>query len=93
MKREGGDLVQVLRVKSAHETARRYAEKSLMAFLEGGRYSRDHKPKSLAWVLGIIESSGIRGSELMAMFQRLSGYGDPESLQSAFLECRRRELF
>ena len=83
----------MVRVKSVHEAARRYAEKSLMAFLEGGRYSRDHKPKSLAWILGVIESSGIRGPELMAMFQRLSGYGNPEGLQSAFHECRRRAFF
>lgn len=86
-------MVRVSRVTPPHEAARRYAEKSLMAFLEGGKYSRDHKPKSLAWIAGVIESSGIRGPELMAMFQRLSGYGDLERFQSAFHECRRRALF
>ena len=83
----------MVRVKSAHEAAKRYAEKSLMAFLEGGRYSRDHKPKSLAWILGVIESSGIRGAELTAILQGLSGYGDSERFQSVFHECQRRTLF
>jgi len=64
-----------------------------MAFLEVGKYSRDHKPKGLAWIAGVIESSGIRGPELTAMFQRLSGYGDPERLQSAIHECQRRAFF
>lgn len=64
-----------------------------MAFIEGGGYSRDHKPKSLAWILGVIESSGIRGPELTAIFQGLSGYGDPERFQSVFQECRARALF
>lgn len=82
-----------MRVKSVHEAARRYAEKSLMAFLEGGKYSRDHKPKSLTWILGVIESSGIRGSELMTIFQGLSGYGDSDRLQSVFHECQQRALF
>jgi hypothetical protein len=59
-----------VRVKSAEGAARRYAEKSLMAFLGGGRYSKDHRPKTLAWIIGVVQSSGFRGQELVSIFQR-----------------------
>lgn len=77
-------------VKSLEASARRYAEKSLMAFLEAGAYSKDHKPKSFSWVIGIIQSSGVRGQELLSIFQRHRGYGDITRFQQAFEESQRR---
>ena len=79
-------------MKALDDGARRYAEKSLMTFLEGGLYTRDHKPQSTNWIIGVIQSSGIRGSELMSVFQRLR-YGDPISHSNVFSECQRHGWF
>jgi len=80
-------------MKTLDDGARRYAEKSLMTFLEGGLYTRDHKPQSINWIIGVIQSSGIRGSELMSAFQRLNRYGDPTRHSNAFAECQRHGWF
>lgn len=82
-----------VRVKSVEESARRYAEKSFLAFLEAGRFSKDHKPKSLAWIMGVIRSSGVRGQTLSSIFQRHRGYGDSSRFDAAFEECQRRGWF
>ncbi len=80
-------------MRTVEEGARRYAEKSLMAFLEGGRYSRDRKPRTLNWVVGVIRSSGVRGQQLQSVFQRQQIYGDPVLWQQAYAECETQGWF
>ena len=78
------------RVMSVEEIVRRYAKRSLMSFLEGGRYTKNHRPLSLSWIVGILESSGIRGRDLMEVFRELGGYDDPIKFAEVFAACQRR---
>lgn len=77
-------------MKSLEESAIRYAEKSLMAFLEAGKYAKDRKPKTLAWIIGVIRASGVRGQDLDAILKRLQDYGDGNRYRQAVAECRRQ---
>jgi len=76
-------MVKVSRVKPLEEYVRRYAQKSLMAFLEG--------KKNLNWIKGVIRVSGIlrRKEKLKMIFYQLKGYGDPSRYQAILEECKR----
>jgi len=67
-------------IKSMEEISRRYARGSLRAFLEG--------KKNLSWVLGVIESSEVRGRGLSEIFEGQKGYGNSERYRKAFSACR-----
>lgn len=70
-------------VKSVEDTTRNYARKSLMAFLDG--------EKTLNWIIGVIRSSGVRGSRLTEIFENLRGYeGNPVRYQEARTACREQ---
>lgn len=77
-------------VKTPEVTRKRYAERSLKAFLEGGKYAKDHKPKTVNWVAGIIRASGVSGEDLQSIFSQLRDYGDQELYRQAYTECQRR---
>ena len=62
---------------------RRYAKNCLNAFFEG--------KKSLKWIIGVIESSGVRGQILQDIFQELQHYGDPLRWQEAYQACQEQE--
>lgn len=49
-------MVRVSRVKPLDVAVRRYAQKSLMALLDG--------KKNLNWIVGVIISSGVKGGQL-----------------------------
>ncbi len=72
----------MVRVKSPEETTRRYAQNSLRAYLEG--------QKNLNWIIGVIRSSGVRGSRLVQVFERLRDYGDPVRYLEAKTACEDR---
>lgn len=50
--------------------ARKYAERSIQAYLEG--------LQELPWVLGVIKSSGVPSEEIIKMMETLRTYG-PEA--------------
>lgn len=52
---------------SVEEAGRRYAEKSLRCFIDGGKYARNGKPQSIQWLIGVINSSGATANELKDM--------------------------
>jgi len=39
-------------IKDKDTTTRNYVKNSLLAFIEGGKYSCDKKPLSLKWIIG-----------------------------------------
>lgn len=67
------------------KSTKRFAKKSLMAFLEG--------EKNLNWIAGVVKSSGVKGEKLKEIFDGLKGYGDMARYQQAYQECRERGLF
>lgn len=67
-------------IKSMDEISRRYACGSLRAFLEG--------KQNLNWIIGVIESSGVRGRGLSEIFEGQKGYGNSERYREAFSACR-----
>lgn len=64
------------------ETTRRYAKRSLQAFLEG--------KKNLNWIVGVIRSSGVRGPRLTQIFRELQDYGDKKRFEAAYQASRDR---
>lgn len=50
----------MVKVKDVETVTRNYAKKSLMTFLESGKYTKDKKPRSLNWIIGIIKSFGVK---------------------------------
>jgi hypothetical protein len=67
-------------VKSIAMATRNYARGALRVFLEG--------KKNLNWVLGMIRSSGVRGSELAEIFQGIKSYSAMDRYQEALAACR-----
>ena len=49
---------------SLQEADKRCAEESLRFFIDGGKYARDGKPKSIRWLIGVINSSSLNANEL-----------------------------
>ena len=78
-------MVRVVRVKPLDVVTRNYAERSLIAFLEG--------KKNLNWIVGVIRSSGVRGERLLGVFNRLANHRDKPRYQQAFLACKNLGLF
>lgn len=64
----------MIKVKDLEIWIRNYVKKSLRAFVEGGKYSKDGKAKTLNWITGIIRGSGISKEALAEIFERLRGY-------------------
>lgn len=64
----------MIKVKDPEITIRNYVKNSLKVFLEGGKYSKDRKPKTLNWITGVIRASGISKEALAEIFERLRGY-------------------
>lgn len=56
------------------ETVRSYVKGSLVAFIEGGKFARDKKPKSVNWLIGVIRHSGIAAVELPQIVDELKSY-------------------
>jgi len=73
----------VVSTKSVEETTRRYAQNCLRAYLEG--------KKNLNWIMGVIRESGVRGSRLAEVFDRLRGYGDPHRYHQVKKACEDQE--
>lgn len=60
--------------KTLHEADTRRVERSLMTFIEGGKYSKDHKPRAINWWVGIVRSSALSNEELQRIFTKLENY-------------------
>ncbi len=58
----------MLEIRSLDESARRYAEGSIKAYLEG--------KKNENWIKGILLASGQNLVEIRTMVHSLHGYGD-----------------
>lgn len=70
------------KIKGMKTIPQRYAKNSLEAFLRGSQ--------GLAWIVGVIRSSGVRGQALGNLFRGLQGYGDPVRFRNAYQACRER---
>jgi len=70
----------MVKIRSLEETTRRYAKRSLQAFLEGR--------KNLNWIVGVIRSSGVRGPRLSEVFRELQDYGDRKRFGAAYQACQ-----
>lgn len=83
-------------IKSLDITTRRYAENSLRAYMEGGKYAKDKKPKNLNWLIGVIKSSGVKPNTLIEIFNEMQNYPQNEEeksrLELAFKECQNQGL-
>lgn len=75
---------------SVEEAGRRYAEESLRCFIDGGKYARDGKPKSIRWLIGVIDSSGATSDELKDMLDKARHY--PKTIEEGdrFDEAKRK---
>lgn len=82
----------MVRVKSKETRSRNTAKRSLMTFLEGGKYSKDKKPMTLNWITTVIASSGVRGDKLREIFNELRDYGDRERFISVLERCEKENL-
>ena len=45
-----------------------------MTFIEGGKYTRDKKPKSTNWIMGVIKASRIEKEILREILSKLETY-------------------
>lgn len=75
---------------SVEEAGRRYAEKSLRCFIEGGKYARDGKPKSIRWLIGVINSSGATTNELKDMLDKARYYPKTIEEGNRFNEAKQK---
>lgn len=57
-------------VRPLHESTRRYARKSIMAFLAG--------EQDKTWILGVLRSAGLDATTTRAFLADLQGYGSPD---------------
>ena len=81
----------MVKVKSKETYTRNYAKKSLMAFWEGEKYSKE--PMTLNWIIAVITSSGVRGDKLREIFNELRDYGDRGRFISVLERCEKENLF
>jgi len=83
-------------IKSLDTSARRYAKNSLRAYIEGGKYAKDKKPKNLNWLIGVIKSSGVKANTLIEIFNEMQNYPQNEEeksrLEIAFKECQNQKF-
>lgn len=79
--------------KDIDTTIRNYVKNSLLAFIEGGKYSHEKRPLSLKWIMGIIRESGIKRENLTEIFSTLSTYPknaeEKTRLYQVLSECRK----
>jgi hypothetical protein len=68
-------------VKTTEISIRNFARGALRAFLED--------TKNLNWLLGMIRSSGVRGTRLVEIFENLRDYGNRQRYEEAVVACRR----
>lgn len=73
----------MVKIKSPEETARRYAQNCVRAYLEG--------KKNLNWVVGVIRESGVRGARLTDIFERFRDYGDSHRHRAAKAACEMQD--
>lgn len=78
----------MVRIIDAKTYCRNYAKKSLMAFLDGGKYAADRKPRTPKWLIGVLLSSGVKGEELVEIFNQLRDYGEKELFERAWEICK-----
>jgi len=69
-------------VKDVETATRNVARGALRAFLEG--------KKSLAWVIGLIRSAGVRDERLREVFENLKVCGNPARYYEALAACREQ---
>lgn len=83
------------RRKTIEEAAYRYVKKSLIAFIEGGKYARDGKPKNMNWVMGVIKA-GVGPEILRQILDELNVYSKDKDqiarFNSAIEECQKQNL-
>ena len=83
-------------IKNLDISTRRYAENSLRAYMWGGKFSKDRKPKNLNWLIEVIKSSGVNSTELIQIFNNMQNYPQNEEEKSrlgiAFKECQNQNL-
>lgn len=70
--------------------AYRYAKNSIRTFVEGGKYARDKKPRSIAWLLGVVGESGVSRDDLVRIFSELSTYPMDAEGRIRFEEGKRK---
>lgn len=75
---------------SLGEAGRRYAEKSLRCFVEGGKYARDGKSKSIRWLIGVINSSGATSIELKDMLDKAGYHSKTVEERHRFSEAKTK---
>lgn len=75
---------------SIEESGRRYAEKSLRCFIEGGKYARDGKAKSIRWLVGVINSSGATLVELKEILDKARRYTTIAEEEKRYGEAKGR---
>ena len=80
----------MVKVKTIEESARRYAKNSIRAFIEGGKYARDKKPKNIKWLSGVIRSSGVSKEELLKLFKELEGYPKDSDERERFIQAKQK---
>ena len=86
-----------MKVKSLEDTIKKYIEKSLLSYIEGGKYTRDKRPKSINWIMGIIKKSGISKGKLEKIFDKLKSYPQDNEEKDRFhlvlKECEKQGFF
>jgi len=82
----------MVKVKDVETLTRNYAKKSLITFLEDGKYTKDKKPRSLNWIIGIIKSSGVKEEKLKKIFSELENYGDRDLFKLVLEKCKKESL-
>lgn len=83
----------MVRVEDIETVTKNYVKKSLMTFLEGGKYTKDKKPLSLKWIISVIKSSGIKREKLEEIFGELKNYGDTRLFKLVLEKCKKDNLF
>ncbi|MCD6226036.1 hypothetical protein J7J95_03105 [bacterium] len=80
----------MVKIRDLRTTVHNYVEKSLMTFINGGKYSGDKgRTQTLNWIMGIIRESGIVKEELMMIFSHIRTYPKNQEEQFRFNQVIR----
>jgi len=83
-------------VKNLNSTVKNYVRGSLQTYIDGGKYTKDKKPKSLNWIMGEIRNSGIKLELLKIVFDEIKNYPrtveDKNRLDLVLKECQKNNL-
>lgn len=71
-------------VKDLNTTTKNYVKKSLMTFIEGGKYTKNKKPLTLNWMTGVIRNSGIKLEILEQIFNEFENFPQNQEERSRF---------